>query len=318
MKKLRTAFTLVELLVVIAIIGILIGMLLPAVQSVREAARQTQCKNNLRQSTLAIHNFESAIMRLPTGYAFTAGENGANQQGFAWGLEMLDYNEQANLAQTIDQTVTPFASVNVVPRETQLPVYLCPSDPYSPNAFVVRNEATNEQYAASSYVANWGPASGFNESPTDGSDDINLDATPDDSSGPFFRNSEVSIGQIADGTSHTICLGERTNGPILDDDGNPIGAPPHELFETAWFAAVRDIDEPTDDHGHMVLFDAEFGPNQSRNANTGADRGISSPHAGIAIFSLLDGSTHTISENIDLTVYRNICSINGGEVDTDF
>jgi len=176
---------------------------------------------------------------------------------------MLDYNEQANLAQTIDQTVTPFAGVNLTPRETQLPVYLCPSDPYSPNAFVVRNEATDEQYAASSYVANWGPASGFNES-------------------------------------------ERTNGPILDDEGNPIGAPPHELFETAWFAAVRDIDEPTDDHGHMVLFDAEFGPNQSRNANTGADRG------------LLDGSTHTISENIDLTVYRNICSINGGEVDTDF
>jgi len=318
MKITRTAFTLVELLVVIAIIGILIGMLLPAVQAVREAARQTQCRNNLRQGALAILNFESALMRLPTGYAFEAGSDGANQQGFAWGLEMLDYTEQGNLAETINRSVTPFDVSNLAARETQLPFYLCPSDPYSPGIFVVRNESTSEQYAASSYVANWGPATGFNESPSDGSDDINLDATPDQSSGPFFRNSQVTLGQIADGTSNTICLGERTNGPILDDQGNPIGVPPHEAFETAWFAAVRDIDEPTDDHGHMVLFDAEFGPNRSRNADTGADRGISSAHAGISIFSLLDGSTHTISDNIDIIVYRNICSINGGEVDVNF
>ena len=129
MKIKRTAFTLVELLVVIAIIGILIGMLLPAVQAVREAARQTQCRNNLKQSALAILNFESAFMRLPAGYAFEAGSNGANQQGFAWGLEMLDYTEQANLATTIDRTVTPFAAVNLAARETQLPVSVFPPSP---------------------------------------------------------------------------------------------------------------------------------------------------------------------------------------------
>ena len=181
MNRSRTAFTLVELLVVIAIIGILIGMLLPAVQSVREAARQTQCKNNLRQSVLAIHNFESAFMRFPPGYAFQQGDNGANQRGFAWGLEILEYVEQANLARTVETNVTPFAPVNQAARETQLEFYLCPSDPYSPNNFVVRDESTGEQYAASSYVANWGPATGFNESPSDSSDDINLDATPDNS-----------------------------------------------------------------------------------------------------------------------------------------
>jgi len=69
----------------------------------------------------------------------------------------------------------------------------------------------------------------------------------------------------------------------------------------------------------MVLFDAEFGPNQSRNANTGADRGITSAHAGVAIFAYLDGSVHTIPETISLTVYRSLCSISGGEiVDLDF
>jgi len=68
----------------------------------------------------------------------------------------------------------------------------------------------------------------------------------------------------------------------------------------------------------MVLFDAEFGPNQSRGADTGADRGINAPHPGLAIFSYMDGSTHTITDTISLTVYRNLCSISGGEIDLDF
>ena len=76
--------------------------------------------------------------------------------------------------------------------------------------------------------------------------------------------------------------------------------------------------EPTDDHGHMVLFDAEFGPNQSRNADTGADRGVTAPHAGLAQFASMDGSVHTISETVDITVYRNLCSIAGGELGADY
>jgi len=303
-------FTLVELLVVIAIIGILIGMLLPAVQSVREAARQTQCRNNLRQLVLAIHNFESASREFPSGYSFEAGEGGANQQGFSWGAEVLDFIEQGNLAETIDLQRPPFDDANFQARETHLPVFLCPSDPSSSTSFVIRDESNDEQYAGASYVANWGPAFG----PSDGSDIINLDATPDESGGAFFRNSEVGFAQITDGTSNTIALGERTNDPILDDDGQRTDS----LFETAWIAAVRDIDELDDDHGHMVLFDAEFGPNRARNPETGADRGISSAHPGLAIFSFLDGSTHTISETVSLTVYRNLCSISGGEIDVDF
>ena len=197
---------------------------------------------------------------------------------------------------------------------------MCIRDRYSRDQFVVRDENASpiEQYAGSSYAANWGPAFGFTESPDDDSDDVNLDATPDQSMGPFFRNSRTKFRDILDGTASTIALGERTNGPILNDLGTPIGLPPHPNFETAWFAAVRDIGELTDDHGHMVLFDAEFGPNQSRNADTGADRGVTAPHEGLAQFAFLDGSVHTISENVDLTVYRNIASIAGGETNIEY
>ena len=78
---------------------------------------------------------------------------------------------------------------------------------------------------------------------------MNLDATPDNSSGPFYRNSRTRFGDISDGTSNSLAVGERTNGPILDLDGNPIGVAPHPNFENVWFAAIRDIEVPDDDHG---------------------------------------------------------------------
>ena len=324
----RSGFTLVELLVVIAIIGILIGMLLPAIQMVREAARRTACKNNLRQLVLAMHNYESALMTFPPGYAFLPGSQmtvpgypaggyeNANHLGHAWGAFILPHIEQQNLYDQVDFRLPVFDAANFVPREYQLEVFLCPTDSWSPENFVVRNESVNpvERYAAASYCANWGPAWGVVETPSDPSDDVNLDATPDQSLGPFFRNSRTRFGSITDGTSQTIALGERTNGPILDFNGDPIGVPPHPNFENAWFAAVRDIDDPEDDHGHMVLFDTEYAPNFARGAGTGADRGVSAPHAGLAQFAFLDGSVHTIAQTIDIETYRALSSSRGGEV----
>jgi prepilin-type N-terminal cleavage/methylation domain-containing protein/prepilin-type processing-associated H-X9-DG protein len=330
--KSKKAFTLVELLVVISIIGILIGMLLPAVQQVREAARRTACKNNLRQLALALHNYESSFQEFPPGYAYISGtdyaaETGypvgsgsANHLGQAWGAYVLPYMEATNLHAQINFALPGFDVANLAARETQISTFICPTDSWSLNYFVIRDESASpvEKYAAASYCANWGPASGVAETPGDPSDDWNLDATPDLSEGPFYRNSRVRFGNIKDGTANTLALGERTNGPILDGDGNPIGAPPHPNFENVWFAAIRDIDDPEDDHGHMVLFDAEYGPNRASGEGTGADRGVSAPHDGVAQFAFLDGSVHTINENISIVTYRALASIKGGEVVVEF
>ena len=329
-KRNTAGFTLVELLVVIAIIGILIGMLLPAVQMVREAARRTACKNNMRQLGLALHNYESALQQFPSGYAYALGSQYAAQTGYqmsggmvdanhlghAWGMFILPFIEQQNLYDMADIDLPVFDPANLLVRETKLSVFLCPSDPYSEDNFVVRDDTTNpfEQYAAASYCANWGPAFGVLETPSNSSDDVNLDATPDSSVGPFFRNSKTKFRDITDGTSSTLAIGERHNGPIINSTGSPVGVGSHPNFENAWFAAVRDVDAPDDDHGHMVLFDAEFSPNNPPASGVGADRGVAAPHAGLAQFVLMDGSVQTISENIDLNVYRALSSMRGGEV----
>lgn len=309
-------FTLVELLVVIAIIGILMALLLPAVQMVREGARRASCKSNMRQLGLALHNYESARRKFPPGYAYSQGIDEANQLGHAWGAFILPYLEQQHLYKLVDTRLPVFDAANLTAREAALPVFLCPADSFSANNFVIRDESSTpvEKYAAASYCANWGPASGVLETPGNTVDDINLDATPDQSTGPFFRNSKTRLSDITDGASNTLAIGERHNGPIVDSSGFPIGVAPHPNFENAWFAAVRDIDAPDDDHGHMVLFDTEFAPNNPPASGAGADRGVASPHAGFAQFVFMDGSVHTISEDIDLNVYRSLSSIRGGEI----
>src|SRR5262245_43093791 len=145
----RLAFTLIELLVVIAIIAILIGLLLPAVQKIREAAARTQCQNNLKQIGLAIHNYESSYKKLPAAYTLLATPDpDANAQfaGKRVGLSLLSnllpIVEQTALYRQLDNTRSEFNTVNIPPGgphsgtnpaySTPVPVYLCPSDPTPP------------------------------------------------------------------------------------------------------------------------------------------------------------------------------------------
>lgn len=303
----RSAFTLVELLVVIAIIGILIGLLLPAVQSAREAARRMSCQNNLKNLGLALHNYESVFKVFPSGYLHRSGPTGtalqpANHMGLAWGAAMLPQLEQGGLFSDIDMENPIWHDNNRQPRETFLEVFLCPSDTYSFNYHVVRDDSTTpaERYAAASYAANWGPATAT----------VNLDDTPTQSDGVFYRNSRSKTRDILDGLSNTLAFGERHNGPIAT--GATQGG--HSNYENAWIAAVRDVDDLTDDHGHMVLFETQFRPNQAG----GDDKGLAAPHTGLCQFTLCDGSVRAITEHIDADIYDSLATRHGREIIQEF
>ncbi len=139
---------------------------------------------------------------------------------------------------------------------------------------------------------------------------MNLDDTPLQSRGVFYRNSKTRFRDLTDGLSNTLAPGERTNGPI------PRGtlADGHSYFETAWSATTRDKDDIEDDHGHMVLFETQYRPNEKGTD----DKGVSAPHVGIGQFAMCDGSVRPISENINAGLYNGLGTGSGGEVIGDF
>jgi prepilin-type N-terminal cleavage/methylation domain-containing protein len=281
----REGFTLVELLVVIAIIGMLVALLLPAVQAAREAARKTSCKNNLKQVGVAMHNFETAFGRFPPGYEYARGPEG-NSLGFSWGTRLLPFMELPALYDQLDFKQPIYSAANQLAGRQHIASYLCPTDDISPDGFVAMGD---EQYAMACYVANFGPP--------------DLDETQDKREGPFFRNSRTELREISDGLSNTLMLGERQNGPfrLAGAHGN------HFEYETTWVGAIRDIDDASDDHGHMVLFQTGHTPNHVASD----DRDVAAPHSGVAQFLLCDGSVHAISEEIDAEIYTAMSTMAG-------
>ncbi len=294
MRGRRSAFTLVELLVVVAIIAILISLLLPAVQQAREAARRVQCRDHLRQFGLALHNYASSHSILPPGYIYrpdTSTTPTSNGAGFGWGAMILPYIEQAALYQQFDWNVPLHATANLAVREKHLPIFICPSDYVSGNGFVLMGPGP-ERYAMASYAGSFGPP--------------DLDLNQEQRLGIFSRNSATRLGDVTDGLSQTLMCGERMNGPFR----NGFAHANHFDYETAWSGAIRDWDEPDDDHGHMTLFQTGHVPNHPLSD----DRDVSAPHIGYANFLLGDGAVRPVSENVDIVLYQRLSTRASGEV----
>lgn len=197
------AFTLIELLVSIAIIGILIALLLPAVQRIREAANQTQCKNNLHQMGLALQAYHDSQGSFPSAYVYVASDSRAGPYaldtapGWGWGALLLPYLDQNPLWSLIDLDVGLHDPRFDVLRTTQLKVFSCPSD-FAAGVFDVTDPwgVFLCKSMTNSYAACYGS---FGE----------IGELPDYGSGIFFRNSKVRIPEVTDGTSHTLAVGER-------------------------------------------------------------------------------------------------------------
>jgi prepilin-type N-terminal cleavage/methylation domain-containing protein len=300
MKTSRHGFTLVELLVVIAIIGTLVALLLPAIQAARESARKASCRNNLRQVGVAMHNFESAYRKLPPGYQYAPGPQG-NALGYSWGAMLLPFMELQSMYDAFDFKLPIYDNMHAAVRETHIPTLLCPTDDVSPTGFV---EMGSELYAMACYVANFGL-------PDLDEDQEQANPAPADPLqrpgpwGPFYRNSKTKLQEITDGLSHTLMVGERQNGPFRTAGAHGV----HIEYETTWAGAVRDIDDNSDDHGHMVLFQTGHTPNHPDSD----DRDVSASHSGEALFLLCDGSAHSIGEDIDEALYFALGTMNRDE-----
>jgi prepilin-type N-terminal cleavage/methylation domain-containing protein/prepilin-type processing-associated H-X9-DG protein len=273
----RPAFTLIELLVVIAIIAVLIGLLVPAVQKVREAAARAQCTNNLKQLGLALHGYHDGRKVFPPGYQ-AAGPfvDGAadTAPGWGWGAFILPYLEQGPLHRQLNfnQPVQNSPAI-----QTMLAVYLCPSDVPAPSAFTVPDGFGSPicLAAPSSYAA----CCGGDESDTFGPN----------GRGVFFRNSAIRMADITDGTSETILIGERAwanaNGIWAGAINNGVcrrGAlNPCPGNSASWYPAAALVLA----HSHL------------NNALTDTDGGLddfSSRHIGGSNFLFADGSVRFV------------------------
>jgi len=278
----RPAFTLVELLVVIAIIGILVALLLPAVQMAREAARAASCKNNLKQLGLALHNYHDVMGQLPCGWIADQPEG---VPGWGWSTGLLAQLEQAAVEQNLINRNLPIADpANQAAREHVLPILICPSDA-GPQIFSIgADDATGPsvdsgtpvfKVAKSNYLGVFGT--------------VEIEDAPSAGDGVFFHNSRIRFADITDGLSQTFIVGERNS----------------KLGGSVWTGVIEGVAESL----ARVVGIADHSP----NTPAAHYDDFSSYHPSGVHFLLGDGSVSRYHDTIDHAVYQALCTRGGGE-----
>lgn len=310
----RPGFTLIELLVVIAIIAILIALLLPAVQQAREAARRTQCKNNVKQLGLALHNYSDTYNMFPPN--ISDGNYSTTSKSRSWMAAILPYIDQAPLFNTIDfssplATVTtnplptPY-SANTIVAMTVIPAFLCASDSTNGNGKLNNraNLTANDYFGVNDYKAvagsNWAWGNFPYTHPTGRNSGSNngLDLGNGWNCRTATSNNNCTrIRDLTDGTSNVLMVGEAVAG---------------RCQHTSWWwfnHTTATCAVPLNYYVKNTAITIGDWPN---------NYSFASMHTGGAHFLLGDGTVRFLSENIDLQTYRNLATINGNETVGEF
>jgi prepilin-type N-terminal cleavage/methylation domain-containing protein/prepilin-type processing-associated H-X9-DG protein len=313
MSQVRPAFTLVELLVVIAIIGVLVALLLPAVQAAREAARRSQCSNNLKQIGLALHNYHDTTLAFPQGNLVRITGSPLFGDGWTWHARILPFAERGPLYDKVSNVIGTDAGTRtsapqlLAGRDTRLGFFQCPSHPSGGIG-----NPSKHGYQLSTYNGVCGTTT-FNNNQLDQATDVGYRGN-----GMFFMNSNVRFADVIDGTTNTFLVAE------VQDELN--GAPNSNRMRGSDrkynFASGSDGNPPTDISEYLVGMEAD----DPINANTRDASGhfnndgeyAGSYHPGGAQFLMGDGSVRFIPETINMTTCRALSTRDRGEIPGNF
>jgi prepilin-type N-terminal cleavage/methylation domain-containing protein/prepilin-type processing-associated H-X9-DG protein len=336
----RAAFTLIELLVVIAIIAVLIGLLLPAVQKVREAAARMQCMNNLKQIGLALHNYHNVYGVFPPGDFCAKNpppQFGSYYNGHAWSALLLPYIEQDNIYKQIkwdepgycwqDWPKKGITSTNFYLVCNVIKTYLCPSS----NVAATWNwdGGINDGSPGSLQHYGWNAMASLEYRAIRGSDRLGEIRS---TQGTFYRDSKTKLTDITDGTSNTMVIGEYS-GLVPGEKLGPYGGDAYNQVQ--WDKGCVEDNHPDWDYLHLSIW---YPPNQAYfyydasdpNTDSRADptnkaipivntigRGsLKSNHTGGLNILLGDGSVHFLSNSIDMVTYKALADRADGVVFT--
>jgi prepilin-type N-terminal cleavage/methylation domain-containing protein/prepilin-type processing-associated H-X9-DG protein len=296
-KDARLGFTLVELLVVIAIIGVLVALILPAVQAAREAGRRTQCKNNLRQLGVAVQTYHDSRG------AYPSGRDGSGKRSVSWAFRLLPYLEQNPVYAAYRPALDVDHDDNAMAMRTPVPTFFCPSRraPIADRDFDNDDQPTLKPGVAAGgdYAANVG----------DEMDNDGADVYEPDEAGPIYTRSNINERQVTDGLSHTFVIGEKFLTDLLEEGEDPPtpGTEHASRGDSAIFAG---------DSRETILRTADEGfpegvPDDDDNERFGSE------HGQMAHFAFLDGSVHSLSYDMDEEAYEWMGIIADGMGETD-